>query len=148
MARARVRLCAHRATLRHVHGARDVIGFYAGWMLDLNAIDVEEIATALADQSDYEHRWLIDPRTGELAFWTSDLGIDGENPVEFDELDLVLIDPQPWAQVRRCTARRTRRTPASRSTSSHISPSALPWRSPRTAQPTTVRRSVVPATPA
>ncbi|MCA1792147.1 MAG: UPF0158 family protein, partial [Thioalkalivibrio sp.] len=64
-------------------------------MLDLNAVDVEEIATALADQTDYEHRWLIDPRTGEIAFWTSDTGIDGENPVEIDELDLVLIDPLP-----------------------------------------------------
>lgn len=64
-------------------------------MLDLHAVDVEEIATALADQTDYEHRWLIDPRTGELAFWTSDTGIDGENPVELDELDLILIDPLP-----------------------------------------------------
>ena len=70
-------------------------------MLDLDAIDVEEIANALADQTDYEHRWLIDPRSGELAFWTSDLGIDGENPVELDELDLILIDPLPsyvWYQ--------------------------------------------------
>jgi len=70
-------------------------------MLDLDAIDVEEIATALADQTDYEHRWLIDPKTGEVAFWTSDLGIDGENPVELDELDLILIDPLPsyvWYQ--------------------------------------------------
>jgi hypothetical protein len=68
---------------------------YAVWMLDLDAVDVEEIATALADQTDYEHRWLIDPRTGEVAFWTSDTGIDGENPVELDELDLVRIDPLP-----------------------------------------------------
>ena len=64
-------------------------------MLDLDAIDLEEIASALADQSDYDHRWLIDPRTGEIAFWTSDTGIDGENAVELDELDLVLIDPLP-----------------------------------------------------
>ena len=70
-------------------------------MLDLGRIDVEEIATALADQTDYEHRWLIDPRTGQIAFWTSDTGIDGENPVEIDELDLILIDPLPsqvWYQ--------------------------------------------------
>ena len=70
-------------------------------MLDLDAIDVDEIANALADQPDYEHRWLIDPRTGEVAFWTSDLGIDGENPVELDELDLIGIDPLPsyvWYQ--------------------------------------------------
>ena len=70
-------------------------------MLDLGAIDVEEIANALADQTDYEHRWLIDPRTGEVVFWTSDTGIDGENPVEVDELDCIPIDPLPsyvWFQ--------------------------------------------------
>jgi hypothetical protein len=70
-------------------------------VLDVSAFDVEEIATALADQTDYEHRWLIDPRTGELAYWTSDTGIDGENPVEIDELDLIAIDPLPpyvWFQ--------------------------------------------------
>jgi hypothetical protein len=70
-------------------------------VLDLSSFDVEEIATALADQTDYEHRWLIDPRTGELAYWTSDTGIDGENPVEIDELDLIAIDPLPsyvWFQ--------------------------------------------------
>ncbi len=70
-------------------------------MLDLAVIDVDEIASALADQTDYDHRWLVDPRTGEIAFWTSDLGIDGENPVELDELDLIAIDPLPsyvWYQ--------------------------------------------------
>lgn len=35
--------------------------FYPERMLDLSGIDVEEIATALAGQTDYEHRWLIDP---------------------------------------------------------------------------------------
>ncbi len=70
-------------------------------MLELGGIDVEEIATALADQTDYEHRWLFDPRTGQVAFWTSDTGIDGQNPVEIDELDLIPIDPIPsyvWYQ--------------------------------------------------
>jgi hypothetical protein len=70
-------------------------------MLDLAGIDVEEIATALADQTDYEHRWLLDPRTGRVVFWTSDTGIDGENPVEIDELDLIPIGPIPsyvWYQ--------------------------------------------------
>jgi hypothetical protein len=77
------------------------LAFYPEGMLDLGRIDVEEIATALADQTDYEHRWVIDPRTGQVAFWTSDTGIDGENPVELDELDLILIDPLPshvWYQ--------------------------------------------------
>lgn len=59
-------------------------------MLDLDAIDVDEIANALADQTDDEHRWLIDPRTGEIAFWTSDLGIDGENPGELERLSRTL----------------------------------------------------------
>lgn len=75
--------------------------FYPERMLDLDAFDVEEIATALADQTDYEHRWLINPRTGQVAFWTSDTGIDGENPVEIDVLDLIAIDPLPsyvWFQ--------------------------------------------------
>ena len=70
-------------------------------MLDLAKLDLDEIATALSDQTDYEHRWLIDPSTGQIALWTSDTGIDGENPVELDELDLVPIDPLPshvWYQ--------------------------------------------------
>jgi hypothetical protein len=77
------------------------LGFYPEWMLDLGRIDVEEIATALADQTDYEHRRLIDPGTGQVAFWTSDTGINGEDPVDIDELDLLVIDPLPskvWFQ--------------------------------------------------
>ena len=56
-------------------------------MLDLSSLDLEEIANALADQEDYEHHWLIDPDTGEIAFWTADTGIDGQAPVDLDELD-------------------------------------------------------------
>jgi hypothetical protein len=70
-------------------------------MLELTGVDLDEIATALADQEDYEHRWLIDPRTGEIAFWTRDGGIDGGNPVDLDELDLIGIRPLPswvWYQ--------------------------------------------------
>ncbi len=70
-------------------------------MLELSGVDVVEIATALADQTGYDHRWLLDPRTGQVAFWTSDSGIDGENPVDIDELDLIPIDPIPpyvWYQ--------------------------------------------------
>ena len=36
-----------------------------------------------------------------MVLWTSDTGIDGENPVELDELDLIVIDPLPsyvWYQ--------------------------------------------------
>ncbi len=64
-------------------------------MLELSALDLEEIATALQDQTDYEHQWLIDPKTGEIVFWTADCGIDGTNPVDVDELDLIAIDPVP-----------------------------------------------------
>lgn len=66
----------------------------------MDTIDVEDIATALEDQTDYEHRWLIDPRTGEVVFWTRDSGVDGD-PVDLDELDLIPIDPIPtyvWYQ--------------------------------------------------
>ena len=76
-------------------------GIYPGPVLDLNSLDLEEIADALADQTDYEHRWLINPQTGEIAFWTADTGVDGQTPVDLDELDLVRIDPLPsyiWYQ--------------------------------------------------
>ena len=67
-------------------------------MLELSSLDLEEIANALADQTDYEHRWLINPQTGEIVFWTADTGIDGQTPVDLDDLDLVCIDPLPsWA---------------------------------------------------
>jgi len=70
-------------------------------VLDLNGLDLEEIANALADQTDYEHRYLINPETGEVVFWTSDTGVDGQTPVDLDELDLISIDPLPsyvWYQ--------------------------------------------------
>jgi Uncharacterised protein family (UPF0158) len=70
-------------------------------VLELNSVDLEEIALALADQNGYEHRWLINPQTGEIVFWTADTGIDGQTPVDLDELDLVSIDPLPswiWYQ--------------------------------------------------
>jgi hypothetical protein len=70
-------------------------------VLDLSSFDLEEIGSALAEQTDYEHRWLINPQTGETAFWTADTGIDGQTPVDLDDLDLVCIDPLPswiWYQ--------------------------------------------------
>ena len=66
---------------------------YLGLVLDLSLIDLEDIATARADQNDYEYTWLINPDTGEIVFWTADTGIDGQTPVDLDELDLVVIDP-------------------------------------------------------
>ena len=72
-------------------------------MLDLNRVDLEAIATALADQTDGEHQWLIDPTTAELVLWTSDTGIDGHHPIDPEDLDpnLIAIDPIPsyvWYQ--------------------------------------------------
>jgi hypothetical protein len=70
-------------------------------MLDLNSVDLEELAAALADQSAYDHRWLIDPETGKIVLWTVDLGIDGKTPIDLDELDFPLIEPLPphvWYQ--------------------------------------------------
>ena len=70
-------------------------------MLDLDELDLEEIALALGDQIDYEHWRLINPETGEIVFWTSDGGIDGQTPVDLDDLDLLVIRPLPayvWYQ--------------------------------------------------
>ena len=70
-------------------------------MLDLSSLDLEDIATALVDQTDDEHRWLINPEAGEDLFWTSGTGIDGQTPVDPDELDLICVDPLPsciWYQ--------------------------------------------------
>ena len=63
-------------------------------MPDLSSLDLEEIGNALADHTGYEHRWLISPQTGEIAFWTPGTGIDGQAPVELDALDLIGIDPR------------------------------------------------------
>ena len=46
-------------------------------MLDLDRLDLEQIATALGDQANYEYQWLINPETGEVVFWTAETGIDG-----------------------------------------------------------------------
>jgi hypothetical protein len=57
--------------------------------------------TAPDGQNDYDYRWLINPLTGEIAFWTADTGLDGQSPVGLDELDLLCIDPLPsyvWYQ--------------------------------------------------
>ena len=68
---------------------------YPDAVLDLTKLNLDEIAEALADQTDYEHLRLINPRTGDIAFWTSDTGIDGHTPVELDDLDLLPIEPLP-----------------------------------------------------
>ncbi|RSM42469.1 hypothetical protein DMA12_21370 [Amycolatopsis balhimycina DSM 5908] len=70
-------------------------------MPGLDKFDLDDIAMALQDQTDYEHFHLVNPLTGEMAFWTTDGGIDGEHPVDLDDLDLVVINPLPssvWHQ--------------------------------------------------
>jgi hypothetical protein len=37
---------------------------YPGRVLDLSSVDLEKVANALADQTDFEHHWLINPDTG------------------------------------------------------------------------------------
>jgi hypothetical protein len=97
-----MRLLSCALPIRSVQSSGDSRrAFYAGLVLDLSCIDLEELASALADQTDYDHQWLIDPETGQLAFWTVDTGIDGQTPVDLDDLDLVGIDPLPtnvWYQ--------------------------------------------------
>ena len=68
---------------------------YCGAVLELSAIDLEPIASALADQEDYETATLVDPANGETIFWSTDGGIDGKTPVDLDELDLIAIHPLP-----------------------------------------------------
>ena len=83
-----------------------VFGRYAGPVLDLDKLDLGAIADALADQvGGYEHLMLIDPRTAETVYWSADTGIDGNTPVDLDELleerELIGIRPLPswvWYQ--------------------------------------------------
>lgn len=81
-------------------------GRYPGPVLDLDNLDLGDIADALADQfGGYEHLMLIDPQTGETVHWSADTGIDGNTPIDLDELleerELIGIRPLPswvWYQ--------------------------------------------------
>ena len=70
--------------------------------VNLGSVDLEMLATALADQGGWEHRWLFDPRTGETNFWSSDEPADQD---EFDDDDpdqlRLRVQPMPswvWYQ--------------------------------------------------
>jgi hypothetical protein len=71
-------------------------------MLEIDKFDLDEIAFALSDQNLYdEHLNLVNPETGEIVLWTREGGIDGTNPVDLDDLDLIAIRPLPsyiWYQ--------------------------------------------------
>jgi hypothetical protein len=66
-------------------------------VLDLTKIDLEELAAALQDQgqSFYEHVWFVDRETGKLGFWTEDGGVDGEHPIDLDEVDGEIVEAIP-----------------------------------------------------
>lgn len=68
-------------------------------MLDLDKIDLKEIAEALASQTDYDSYTLLEPKTAGTLFWTREGGIDGRHPVDLDDLvyerDLTVIRPLP-----------------------------------------------------
>lgn len=65
-------------------------------MLDLSRLDLDEIANALSSQNDYELQWLVARETGEIVLWTREFGIDGQTPIDIEELDhLICIDALP-----------------------------------------------------
>jgi hypothetical protein len=69
--------------------------YYPGAMLDLNVLDLGEIAYALSDQADYEHCLLIHSQTGEIVYWSAETGIDGHTKIDLDDLDPELISIRP-----------------------------------------------------
>jgi len=56
-------------------------------MLDVNSVDLEELALALEDHS-WESSWWIDPRTGALEFCSQD-----DEAEDFDERGLIRVEP-------------------------------------------------------
>lgn len=37
--------------------------------------------------------WLVNPDSGEIVLWTADTGIDGQTPIDLDDLGLIGIRP-------------------------------------------------------
>lgn len=58
-------------------------------MLDLSAVDLDALAEALEDHSDFIH-WYIDPQTGEVTAWSDDS--DEPSP---EEAGAVFVDALP-----------------------------------------------------
>ncbi|MFI7547581.1 hypothetical protein [Actinoplanes sp. NPDC049599] len=63
-------------------------------MLKIEQIDLDLLATALADQSADEYQWTIDPATGEIST-AFDSAISGEPPDDLEELGLTPIEALP-----------------------------------------------------
>jgi hypothetical protein len=65
-------------------------------MLDLDAIDLDDLCIALADHSaGYDSWWLLDPRTGETQHYSRDAGDDLD---ALDEAGLVPVEPMPSSE--------------------------------------------------
>jgi len=61
-------------------------------VLDLKIVDLEDLAQALEDHS-YEHRWWLDPKTGEIVLWSDSSEEQGEPDPE--TRGLLAIAPTP-----------------------------------------------------
>lgn len=75
-------------------------------MLELDRLNLEELAEALADQTDYGHQWLINPGTGEILLWTEELGIDGSTPEDLEDLEDRGLMASAWTKFREVRAER------------------------------------------
>jgi Uncharacterised protein family (UPF0158) len=60
-------------------------------MLDISAVDLDELVMALQSQDGYDQFWVIDPATGEITFASEDLDAD----LDLEDSHLVRIDPLP-----------------------------------------------------
>jgi predicted nucleotidyltransferase len=59
-------------------------------MLELGQVDLQDLASALEDQSDF-HSWWLDPRSGAIELWSEDvLDEDEDRPAD---RDAVAIEP-------------------------------------------------------
>jgi hypothetical protein len=56
-------------------------------MLDLARVDLVELVMALSDQDVGEHQSLINPATGSVDVWSDDVGLDGDDSVDAEDLD-------------------------------------------------------------
>ena len=61
--------------------------------IDLATVDIDELASALQDQEDYEHWWTFDPRTGEFDYRSR--YEDDYDPDEELDPEILVIHPYP-----------------------------------------------------
>ena len=59
--------------------------------VDVDVVELDDLADALQDQQYGGQSWTFDPRTGEVGSWSRD---EGEGEEEFDPA-LVVIEPYP-----------------------------------------------------